>query len=457
MPEEVKEVDVFKKYSKNNKTLIVLVALLIAVVIVTALYFFAKSLFKYTVTFELNGGYVYGVEDPTIKLGFLEKITTPKTKKEGFYLEEWCTDEELNDSFKEGTRIWRSMTLYAHWEPGFAVRLNYADGEENTDLPIKDLKGMYEDYLKPGSTWTLPLIYNQNKDSLHYGEQLLWYDNAECSGDPFDIRTFEVTENIDIYGKWFDTKAEKFDVDGNGVLTNYKGYSRHLIFPSNIKSIRSIDYANFRQGFTDQQFGREYHSVFQNILGDGEGNNALKIVYLNKELVEVGECAFRGCTSLEKVVFTGNTSTIGDYAFYKCESLKEINLPSSIDKISKGCFKDAFKSADKVTFTLGDNITRIEDDAFVNSKLYAITLANVNFIGQSAFASCHDLTKVYINSDQVVSTNCNPSDVTTGIFYDTHTNHIPSQHLKIIVSEELLDEYMLAYPFNLYSSAIITE
>lgn len=452
---EPKEVDVFRKYSKNNKLLIVLIAILIASVIVTAIYFFAKSLFKYTVTFELNGGYVYGVEDPTIELGFLQKIYTPKAKKEGFYLESWYKDEGLTDTFKEGSRIWRDTTLYAKWEEGFAIRLNYAEGEENADLPIKDLKGLYEDYVKQGSTWSLPKVYNTNKNSVHYGEQLLWYDNPECTGDPFESGTYEVTENKDIYGKWFDTKEEKFDIDENGTLNSYNGFSRHIILPSSVKSIRSIEYETFRQGFTDQQWGREYHSVFQNVLGDDEGKNSLRIIYLNKELESIGECAFRSCESLQKVVFLGENTTIGDYAFDTCTSLKEINLPTTLTKIPKGCFKGAFNPVDRISFHFGNNITRIEDDAFLNSNLYSITLDNVSFIGQSAFSSCHYLTDVNLKYNQVITTNCVSSDVTTGVFFDTYTSHEPSQHLKIIVPTALVSVYKTTYPWSLYSTTIV--
>lgn len=457
MPEQPKEVDVFRKYSKNNKLIIVVVALLIASIVVTATYFFVKSLLTYVVTFELNGGYVYGVEDPTIELGFLEKIQTPRAKKEGFYLEEWCTDEELTESFEEGSRVWNDMTLYAHWEPGFAVRLHFAEDEENSDLPVKDLKGLYEDYVKPGSTWSLPHIFNTNKSSIHYGEQLLWYDNVECKGDPFESETYVVTKNIDIYGKWFDTKEEKFDIDDNGSLIAYNGYSKHIILPRTVTSIRSIEYENFRQGFTDQQFGREYHSVFQNVLGGSSGAIGLKIIYLNKELENVGECAFRGCVALEKVVFLGDTETIGEYAFDHCLSLKEIYLPEGITKISKGCFNNAFDGTSQATLHLGSDVTIIEEDAFLNSGLYSIILDGVNEIGLSAFASCHSLTKVYLNNDEMVSGASNPSDITSGIFFDTYTTHEPSQHLRIIVPESLLNTYKTTSPWSQYSTAIYSE
>lgn len=457
---EPKEVDVFKKYSKNNKLLIILIAILIASVIVTAIYFFAKSLFKYTVTFELNGGYVYGVEDPTIELGFLQKIHTPKAKKEGFYLEKWCKDENLTETFKEGTRIWSDTNLYAKWEVGYAVRLNFAEGEESEDLLIKDLKGLYEDYVKPGSTWSLPKVYNTNKDSLHYGEQLLWYDNEDCTGDPIESKTFEVTQNIDLYGKWFDTKVEKFDIDENGTLYSYEGYSRHIILPSSVKAIRGIDHDNFRQGFTDQQLGREYHSVFQNVLGDTEGKNSLNIIYLNKELESVGECAFATCTSLRKVVFLGENTTIGDYAFEYCTSLVDITLPTNLTTIPKGCFMYAFDCnwiTDKIwepyiNLTLGEGITTIEEQAFSDSKLYSITLENVSFIGKEAFDNCNGLRIANLKYNGVVETNCGNEE---GVFEGLLKPAGHPQQLKIIVPTNLVDTYKSTYPWSKYSIIIV--
>lgn len=457
MPEEVKEVDVFRKYSKNNKLIITIVAILIASVIVSAIYFFAKWLITYTVTFELNGGYVYGVEDPTIELKFLQKIHTPKAKKEGYYLEGWYKNDKLTNKFEEGSRAWSDMTLYARWEDGFAVRLHFAEGEENADLSTEALKGLYEDYVKEGSTWSLPLVFNTNKESLHYGEQLLWYDNAECTGDPFSSETYVVTENIDIYGKWFDTKEEKFEIDASGQLNDYYGYSRHIVLPSKVKSIRSIAYEDFRQGMTDQQFGREYHSVFQNVLGDAYGVNSLNIIYLNKELQTIGDCAFRNCINLKKVVFMGDTTSIGEHAFDHCQSLKEINIPATIYKISKGCFSSAFDASSRVTIHLSSQVTEIDDDAFLNSGLYSIIMDGVENIGNSAFSSCHNLTKVYFNNDELVTSNFDGSNQEYGVFWDTYTNHALSQHLVIVVPEELLDTYKTTYPWSLYSSVITTE
>ena len=218
---EPKELDVFNRHERFQKLKTIGIASLIAVVAITALYFFIKAIITYTVDYNLNGGYVYKTELEPSKLKFLQKVEEPKgVKKEGYYIDYWSRNKNLNSKFNFGSRLWNSMTLHVKWAEGVAVQLRFAEGEENSDLSSEDLKGLYEQYLKPGPDWTIPLVYNLNQDSKHYGEQLLWYDNEECTGEPFAIRTWlNLTENVTIYGKWFDTDPDKFQVDENGTLT----------------------------------------------------------------------------------------------------------------------------------------------------------------------------------------------------------------------------------------------
>ena len=105
-----REVDIFRKYSKNNKTITLIIAIAIAIAFVVGLYFFIKIVVPYTVTYSTNGGTVV----PADKYKFLQKVSEPKTKvkKEGYYIEKWSTKKDLSNEFVFGTKLWRSMTLY---------------------------------------------------------------------------------------------------------------------------------------------------------------------------------------------------------------------------------------------------------------------------------------------------------------------------------------------------------
>lgn len=462
MPEELnntpKEVDVFKKYTKNNKFIVIVIAILIASIIFTGLYFFIKSLLTYTVTYELNGGYMYGSQSTTEEYGFLDRVYTPFAKKRGFYLEGWCKDEELEKPFVEGSRIWSDMTLYANWQKGVAIRLNFAPGEENEDLSLDMLRVKYEQYVKEGESWTLPLVYNDNPNSVHYGEQLLWYYDEACTDHPFETDTYIVTEDIDIYGKWFDTKEEKFDIE-NGTLNYYLGRCRNIILPNTIERIRSIDYDVFELGFSDQQFGKDKHSVFMNVM-DANPRTSLNIIYLNENLKEIGECAFRACRSLNSVYFYGNkVETIGKAAFENCDALVNIELPSSVTEIPDSCFKYAFdENSEKAVIKIGSNIATIGYQAFFDSNLHGVIIEGDTFIDKTAFENCGELRYMEIKSDSVLQSNA-----TDGYsLFESGTYVEPSQYVEtpkfvIYVLPEMLEAYKTTNPWAKYYKVIKTK
>ena len=462
MNQQPKEIDVFNRHERFSKLKVVGIALLIAVIVITIFYFFVKTLFTYTVDFDLNGGYVYGKTVEPQKLKFLQKATEPEgVKKEGYYIEYWSNNKNLEKKYNFNTPVWNSMTLYVKWADGVAVRLHFAEGEENEDLPLADLKGYYEWYLKPGSDWSLPLIYNNVAHSVHYQEQLLWYDNPECTGEPFAERSWtNLTENVDIYGRWFDTNESKFKVDSEGTLTRYLGHCNKIILPSGIRKIKDIDINKFTTGESDSlndQAGT-YHSVWQNVMDDEKGVNGLKLIYLNSEMVEIGDCAFKDCKALEQVKFLGtNVETIGEWAFANCSKLAEFHFPAKVKIIENNTFDGAFDSGKKVSLVL-NNVETIEDKAFINSRVYSIELKKVKFIGANAFTSCHVIRDFVLSTPSVVQSNVpsgsNPNP--KGIFFDTHTSVVTAQHLTIYIPEKLYTDYLSYEYWSMYSSVIKT-
>lgn len=464
---EPKELDVFNRHERFQKLKTIGIASLIAIVVISAMYFLIKAIITYTVEYNLNGGYVYNTELEPSTLRFLQKVEEPKgVKKEGYYLEYWSRDKDLKSKFNFGTPIWNNMTLHVKWAEGFAVQLRFAEGEENSDLSSEDLKGLYEQYLKPGSDWTIPLVYNLNQDSKHYGEQLLWYDNEECTGEPFAIRTWlNLTQNVTIYGKWFDTDPDKFQVDENGTLTRYLGYCNKVILPSGIKKIKDIDPERFTTGQSDQlndQAGT-YHSVWQNVMSDGV--NGMKIIYLNADLEEIGDCAFKDCEALEQIKFKGDkVHTLGRNAFEKCTSLREFIFPKLVTSIPDYCFYDAFyyKSDVHIELTL-ENVEAIGYQAFANSDLYSITLNNIEYIEFLAFGGCNQLHNFVINSDKLVTSNVTGGITTpegypnpNGIFHGTYSLNPTLNNLKIYIPTDLYESYLALDYWAMYADAIHT-
>jgi len=454
MPQSAREVDVFKKYSKNNKFKVAIITTIIVVFVVTALYFFIKAVVPYTVTFVTNGG----TEVPPKQYGFLQSVDEPEinVKKSGYYIEKWSTKKDLSDRFEWGTKIWHSMSLYVDWQPGVAVVLNFGEGEENEDLSTKDLKLIYEQYVKAGSDWTLPEVYNLNENSYHYGERLLWYRDKNCTGDPIDDETFlNITEDINLYGKWFDVKKEKFRVDENGVLQKYLGYALNVILPDNVRATKDVDPVKHGGG-TDQvnEQNGPYASIFTNVF------KRIERVYLNKSLQRVGDSTFKGCESLNYVKFLGgNVTAIGCNAF-EGTAIQEIKIPSLVTEIEKNTFQSA-KSLKSIE--LGPAISFIDEKAFIDCyNLKTVKVSSAPIIKDLAFSACVGLQKFIINYEESlveidldrVGENATENEIkNVNIFFGSVSSAI--NKLYIYVPENLLEDYKVAYGWSVYADYIL--
>lgn len=106
--------------------------------------------------------------------------------------------------------------------------------------------------------------------------------------------------------------------------------------------------------------------------------------------------AFMGKTNIVSVEFPKNGLTsLGDYTFSGCTSLKKAAIPSSVTYTGTGCFASCY-SLEDVLFSL--NCTSIEDDTFRGcTSLYNINIPSaVTSIGNSAFLGCSGLSGMYI-------------------------------------------------------------
>ena len=81
-----------------------------------------------------------------------------------------------------------------------------------------------------------------------------------------------------------------------------------------------------------------------------------------KGVVEIQYNSFRDCAGLREVVFEAGSvlKKIGDWAFYGCMSLRNIQLPDGLETIGIRCFKHSgLEEA-----ILPKSVKSIEPDAF---------------------------------------------------------------------------------------------
>lgn len=106
-------------------------------------------------------------------------------------------------------------------------------------------------------------------------------------------------------------------------------------------------------------------------------------------------------------ITANNCTSVGDYAFYDCQSLTEANLPS-ISRIPNYCFYN--NSSLKVINA--ENATAIGDSAFYNcTQLEEINLPKAQTMGSYAFRGCTNLKNIILTPE-------NTYTISSYTFYD---------------------------------------
>lgn len=134
------------------------------------------------------------------------------------------------------------------------------------------------------------------------------------------------------------------------------------------------------------------------------------------KVTRIGNNAFLGCSTLEKVIISDGIQTIGAQAFAKCENLREVVMSNSIFAIENNAFENCrkmtkiklseniksissklfFKCESLSEITIPSNVIEILDNAFNGCmSIKSVKFSNVlTTIGDYAFYDCRDLLKI---------------------------------------------------------------
>lgn len=114
--------------------------------------------------------------------------------------------------------------------------------------------------------------------------------------------------------------------------------------------------------------------------------------------------AFYNCNQLSYVKIPGSVTSIGMYAFEKCENLKDVYYDGIEEqwKIITKNLQDSSLIGVEVHFIIPDfilpmSLSIIDDEAFAGGSFsFVKTSENIEKIGASAFANCPNLTYIFI-------------------------------------------------------------
>ncbi|MBR6286680.1 MAG: leucine-rich repeat domain-containing protein [Bacteroidaceae bacterium] len=153
---------------------------------------------------------------------------------------------------------------------------------------------------------------------------------------------------------------------------------------------------------------RDYSSNKNYVSGDISIPSSVPHSGKTYNVTSIGEYAFYYCDSLTSISIPSSVTRIGDRAFLGCSSLTSIEIPSSVTNIGKSAF-ELCTGLNSIEIPSG--VTNIDERAFYGCRsLTSIKIpSSVTSIGASAFV---------VNSDSLVSIIVSPENSV----YDSRNN-----------------------------------
>ena len=248
-------------------------------------------------------------------------VTKLPEEANGYYVK-WHDNPELEGDWiftiGAGSGYARNIKLYADADP-IPYTITFYDSETGEQFikPYLYTVGYNAEF----EAFDLPRT--AHKDWRRFVD---WYDNIDLEGDP--VRTISTGSfgNKKFYAKWEETTDVVLTVDTNGnlVAASLNG-NTEVTIPNTVQQINTFVF----YGFTTME-AVTIPSTVTNIDDFAFCNcKSLRQIELPESLRRIGWCAFDTCSALESVYIPKGV-TIGDDAFFLCESLKSVNIGGTV-------------------------------------------------------------------------------------------------------------------------------
>ena len=136
-------------------------------------------------------------------------------------------------------------------------------------------------------------------------------------------------------------------------------------------------------------------------------NGNASVVRIPYGVTQIGENAFRGCSSLTEIVIPDSVTNIGSCAFWGCQSLTKVLIPDSVTSIGfqvfEFCYSIKYNIYDYARYLGNENnpylvLVKANDSSIKSSDIHEKTRIILDY----AFKNCTSLTKIVI-PDSVTS------------------------------------------------------
>ena len=230
----------------------------------------------------------------------------------------------------------------------------------------------------------------------------IWYTNGSTTQatTPYETSAF----SVNIVSNTYDTAKEcwviKFDGEVTTIGNQAFDWCNSLTSVTIPDSVTTIGERAFARCNSLQEFNGKFVSEDGRcFIIDGTLNSfapaGLTEYTIPNSVTTIGDSAFWGCNSLTSVTIPDSVTSIGNSAFYFCDSLTSVAIGNSVTSIGDYAF---YYCSSLTSVTIPDSVTEIGVSVFeVCSSLTSVTIPNsVTTIGNSAFYFCDSLTSVTI-------------------------------------------------------------
>lgn len=349
----------------------------------------------YTLSFETNGGEV--IEQMQFKAG--KSVTPPTPQKEYFTFDGWYSDQQLTQPFEQFDKMPEGdVTVYAKWIASKSGKIKFV---VNGGSEVEAITGVVGQ--------TVPQVDEPTKAGYQFAG---WYTDEDLT--QLYVRGTFSEGTLTLYAKWSRDISNYAFVTFilNGVATEVavaKGQS--VSAPANEQNTECVWY-------TDEELTQQYD--FDSVVNSDLTLYGLKqsvglvfdgsavvgyvgtgsMVYVpakhgTQDVTAIAAGAFERNDDVQAVYLPASVSTIGDYAFYGCEYLVEINLTKSVTSLGKFAFAGCVRLTSHLDL---DGLETLAESVFANCDwLTSVKLGEgLNEIGAYAFANCNSLTEVNV-------------------------------------------------------------
>ena len=127
--------------------------------------------------------------------------------------------------------------------------------------------------------------------------------------------------------------------------------------------------------------------------------NQIRKCVIEEGVTNIGEYVFYDCHALEDIQIPDSVTAIGFQAFGKCVSLTSLEIPDSVQAIGPYAFENC---TSLTSLEIPEGVLLLNNGVFLNcNKLQSVTIpASIDSIIEAAFEGCDALTDVYYGGSQ---------------------------------------------------------